>query len=147
MPLARCDRRQKCWFHHEIWFQRQSRYSCVQRWHRHPHPLGSTSQSLRHPLHKQWKSVKKIIFLNGYTCICIAPTQPNWAALGAESCVTRVTVNHTYSSHLTNYLSQLTASQNRKTTHCHCWGSNLQPLAHWLAYLSDRSAKSHSKWK
>jgi hypothetical protein len=62
--------------------------------------------------------------------IYIAPIQPYWADLGAESRVC-YPGNTAYSQpqwalkHC--YLSQSTASQNEKSTHCHRWGSNLRP--------------------
>jgi hypothetical protein len=39
------------------------------------------------------------------------------------------------------YLLQSTANQNKKSIHCHSWGSNLRPSA--CNCTSDRSAKSH----
>jgi hypothetical protein len=59
---------------------------------------------------------------------CIAPTQPYQAALSAESrvCYLGNTVDRQPHWALTYcYLSQSTANENEKSTHCHHWGLNL----------------------
>jgi hypothetical protein len=59
--------------------------------------------------------------------ICIAPTQPFRAALGAESkvCYPSNTADRQTQRALTYYhLSQSAANQNRKLIHCHRWDSN-----------------------
>jgi hypothetical protein len=62
--------------------------------------------------------------------ICIALTQPFWAALGAESrvCYPGNTADRQTQWALTYYhLSQSTANQNGQLINCHRWDSNLWP--------------------
>jgi hypothetical protein len=63
------------------------------------------------------------------------PTQPYWAALGAEERRVYYPGNPGNTAdkqpHLALtycYLTQSTANQNKKSTFCHCWGWNLRPL-------------------
>jgi hypothetical protein len=66
------------------------------------------------------------------------PTQLYWVALDTERrvCYPANTTDRQHQHALTYcYLSQSTASQNEKLTHCHRFGT--------LAHLSDRTAKSH----
>jgi hypothetical protein len=57
--------------------------------------------------------------------ICIAPTQPFRAALGAESRVCYPADRQTQSALTYYHLSQSTANQNGKLIHFHRWDSNL----------------------
>jgi hypothetical protein len=69
-------------------------------------------------------TIREIINLG----ICIAPTQPFRAALGAESkvCYPGNTADRQIQWGLTYcHLSQSTANQSKKLIHCHCWDSNL----------------------
>jgi hypothetical protein len=73
--------------------------------------------------------------------ICIAPTQPYWAALGTESRVCypgNIAVSQPQWALTYCYLSQSTANQNKKSTHWLCWGWILPPLAHQRTDLTTR---------
>jgi hypothetical protein len=64
--------------------------------------------------------------------MCIAPTQPFWAALGAVSRVCHpgsIADSQPHWALTYCYLAHSTASQNENATHCHRWDSNLQTLA------------------
>jgi hypothetical protein len=82
--------------------------------------------------------------------ICIAPTQPFRAALGAESrvCYQGNTADRQTEWALTYYhLSQSTANQNGKWIHGHRWDSNLWPSGCWRTFLTTRpspTSKVHS---
>jgi hypothetical protein len=71
--------------------------------------------------------------------ICIAPTQPFRAALGAESrvCYPGITADRQTQWVLAYYhVSESTANQNEKLIHCHHWDSNSWSSGCWRTSLT-----------